>query len=102
MIPMKTNVLLFSLVSFGFTVLPSFASAPVENPESVQVLPAYAVEAPRQTPGEKSIQAQLDALRAVSTKPVAIEVALPALDGKKIVIKPEQKTPANDVIVAGL
>ena len=98
---MKKNSLIFSLVSLSlsFTILPARAANQTEETEPVQ-LPAYVIKAERQSAAEKVIDRNLQQLRALAAKPVAMEHTVPLLKVKTTGNQPDTKTPT--VVVAGL
>ena len=98
---MKTKVIILSLVSLSLTVLSARASSSAEQSNPIR-LPAFIVEAPRLTSAEKAIDRNLDALRVIATKPIAIKVTLPMPEAKNLPAEPEQKTAAKVVVVAGI
>ena len=97
---MKTNSLIFSLVSLSlsFTVLPALAASQPEETETV-TLPAYGIKAERQTAAEQVVERSLQQLRAAAAKPVTAAFADPQLTAKESNPRPDAKTPA---VVAGL
>jgi hypothetical protein len=75
---MKNSHLLLSLVILSLTVLSARATSLDKSSEVIQ-LPAYTVEAPRQTAAEKQIARNLDELRAAARTPMAVKVEVPML-----------------------
>ena len=98
---MKTNALIFSLVSLSlsFTFLPARATSQTEEANPVQ-LPVYVIKAERQSATEKTIARALQQLRAQAAKPVAVERPTPLLKAKNTGNQSDTKTPT--VVVAGL
>ena len=98
---MKTKIF-FSLVSLSLTFLSAIASSPSDETDSIQILPAFVVKAPRQSPAEKTISQNLAALRAVAAKPIAIKISLPLSEARTAQAQTDQKTSTPVVVVAGL
>ena len=98
---MKTNSLIFSLVSLSlsFTVLPALAASQPEEIETVK-LPAYVIKAERHTAAEQVVERSLQQLRAAAAKPVAVESAVTQLTAKPSDHRSESKV--QSVVVAGL
>lgn len=98
---MKTKILLFSLACFSLTSLSAIATDASDESAPVQ-LPAYVVTESRQNPAEQQIKRNLDALRAVATKPIKLKAALPLPEVKNLHVQTDAKAPAKSVVVAGL
>lgn len=98
---MKTNSLIFSLVSLSLSLTALSASATnlPEETEPVQ-LPAYIVKAERRSAAEQAVDRSLQQLRAIAAKPVAVESTAPLLPAKQTGEQTEKKTSAT--VVAGL
>jgi hypothetical protein len=75
---MKNSHLLLSLVSFSLTLAGARAASSENNIECLH-LPAYTVEAPRQSAAEKQIAQNLEELRATARTPLPFRVEIPLL-----------------------
>ena len=98
---MKTYFKIISLASLSLTALSIKAASPTEETEPVR-LPVYVIEAPRMTPAEMEIQHSLDALRAVTAKPMVVKFPRPLPEAKSTAAQPEPKAATTAVVVAGL
>ena len=99
---MKTNSLIFSLVSLSLslTALSARAANLREENEPVQ-LPAYIVKAERQSAAQQMIDHSLQQLRAIAAKPVVVECTAPLLCASKSAGEQTEKK-TSTVVVAGL
>jgi len=98
---MKNSFKILALVCLGFAGLSASATNPTDENAPVQ-LPAFVVTAPHLTPAEAEIKRSLDALRALSAKPMALKIALPLPEVKCAHAQPEPKTGGKAVVVAGI
>ena len=98
---MKTNSLIFSLVSLSLslTALSAHAANLPAETEPVQ-LPAYIIKAERKSAAEQAIDRSLQQLRAAAAKPLTVECTAPLLPAKSAGEQPKTKAPT--VVVAGL
>lgn len=98
---MKTKSLIFTFVSLSlsFTALSVRAANNSDESEPVQ-LPAYVVKADRPTSAEKKIDRSLQQLRALATKPLAVEPIAPLLQAQGV--EKAKDAQSSTVVVAGL
>jgi hypothetical protein len=75
---MKTSHFFLSLVSISLTVI-SARAASLDNKNEYIELPAFTVEAPRQSAAEKQIAQNLDEMRAAARKPLAVKTEVPLI-----------------------
>ena len=94
---MKKITVIFSLACLSLAA--PLARAASES-EDIFKLPEFVVEAQRVAPAEKAMQKSVDEMRLAARTPVAVEIQLPSLGNKTVVLQTPPARPAPVALVA--
>jgi hypothetical protein len=101
--PMKTSLLILSLVSLSLTGFSATADNPNEISEQAVQLPSFEITVARLSPDEIAMRRSVEQMRAEALKPMVVKVDLPVIKLNPVEQpKTTIATTTKPVVVAGL